>query len=47
MSTDVTRDELEAALAATGIIVEEPRLLRALYPAATACSSPPSATRAR
>ncbi len=27
MATDVTRDELEAALAATGLIVEEARLL--------------------
>jgi hypothetical protein len=27
MATDVTRDELAAALAATGVIVGEPRLL--------------------
>ena len=27
MATDVTRDELEAALAATGVIVKEARLL--------------------
>jgi hypothetical protein len=27
MASDVTRDELEAALAATGLIVEEARLL--------------------